>query len=87
MKKETFIQARARLFSELPALGYKVVTYNMGRTLKSPYVIDYHGDRYTFSAQAVHAEGGLSLWLDIRNLPTVEFDDVIKRRTLASHSR
>jgi len=88
MKKETFLQARARLFAELPALGYKVVTFNMGRTLKSPYIIDPLGHRLTFSAQSLHDEAGHSLWLDVRNLPTAIFDAEVRRRNpLPNRSR
>ncbi|MHB8107998.1 MAG: hypothetical protein ACYDH4_11320 [Candidatus Cryosericum sp.] len=74
MAKETFKAARARLFRELPAKGYKVVTYNMGRTLKSPYVIDAAGRRFTFSTQALHDEIGHSLWMDIRGMSVEQFD-------------
>lgn len=74
MSKETYLAARARLFRELPALGYKITTYNMGRTLKVPYV-EKNGRRFDFHAQSVYDHNiDLSLWIDIRNMSAAEFD-------------
>ncbi len=74
MTKETYAAARLRLFRELPALGYKVTTYNMGRTLKVPYV-EKSGRRFDFHGQAVYDHDiNLSLWIDIRGMSADEFD-------------
>ena len=91
-KKETYIAARDRLLSELPALfpprggerGYEAVRYSRGGFLKYPYLIfgrTYHGEpehKLTFSAQAVHDEAGLSLWMDFRGMPAEEFDHLVR---------
>jgi hypothetical protein len=85
-KKETYVAARARLLEEMPAFDpryYEAVTFNRGSYLKYPYFI--LGSRYeryphklTFSAQALHDEGGHSLWLDIRGMSAQEFDKYVK---------
>lgn len=92
MKKETFAAARARLLSEMPALfpqrggedGYEAVLYSRGNFLKFPYLLygrSYHGGaehKLTFTAQAVHDEGGHSLWIDIRGMSAEEFDRAVR---------
>ena len=75
MSRETFKAARERLFRELAAMGWKVVTYNMGHALKYPYVLAPNGERFTFTAQAVRRGGldGLSTWDDIRGMSAETF--------------
>lgn len=76
---ETFKAARERLFRELPALGYKVTTYNMGHTLKVPYVTK-NGRRFDFHAQSVYDhDANLSMWLDIRDMSAKQFDEKVMR--------
>lgn len=72
---ETYAVARQRLFGELAALGWKVVTRNMGRDLKFPYVVSPSGSRFTFTPQAVRSGGldGNSMWIDIRGMDAASF--------------
>lgn len=91
-KKETYAMAQARLLEEMPRKfpqtgvsdGYEAVTYNRGSVLKYPYLL--FGSRHsrsgphklTFTAQAIHDEGGLSLWVDIRGMSAEELDRIVR---------
>jgi hypothetical protein len=86
MPKETYLQARERLFRELPAKGYRIVTYNMARMLKTPYAIDPDGQRFDFHPQAVYDhDASLSLWMDIRGMSADAFHDNIVRHKNPHH--
>jgi hypothetical protein len=83
MKRETYSEARARIFRECRALGFIVKD-----TLKVPQVVlentKWNKDTLFFHAQAVYLNVH-STWLDIRGMSTDTFlamvRDIQERRS------
>ena len=69
-KKETYPEARTRLFAEFRALGY-----NVKDTLKVPQVELPDGETLMFHSQAVYTKSNnLSTWLDIRGMSALTLE-------------
>lgn len=77
-KKETYPEARTRLFAEFRALGYKVKDQLIVPQVELPC-----GETLMFHKQAVYTKSNnLSTWLDIRGMPA----QVLQYRTQKTRS-
>lgn len=85
MRRETFAQARDRILAYLTHRGWDVKTRGPSGPLKVPHATapNYERTRVWFKAQAVYIGHGItdmgsarSLWVDIRGMPTSEFERI-----------